>query len=160
MTVAPLCGPVGRHSTNTINAALGIVCIYEAPVFGAPISFDLFLSYNFVALSLNVLLTLMIVMRIVWHRRNFQNAVGTSAGAGGLYATVITMLAESCALYTVASLLYLALFATDSEICLVFTWAVGPSQVRTAFALTLVYRYIESCLTMMVCRSSLPISSF
>ena len=143
MTVASLCGPVGRHSTNTTNAALGIAYIYKTSVSDAPIPFDLFLSYNSVALSLNVLLTLMIVMRIVWHRRNFKNAVGTSAGAGGLYTTVINMLAESCALYTVASLLYLVPFATDSEISLVFTWAVGPFQVRTAFALPSVYRYIE-----------------
>ena len=160
MPVAFLCGLVGGHSTNTTNAALGIVCIYEVPILGTPISIDTYLSYNFVALSLNVLLTLMIIARIMWHRRNTQNVVGTSAGVGGLYTTVITMLVESCALYTVASLLYLVPVAAGSEISIVFTWAVGSFQVRTVFALPLAYHYTESCITTMVSRSLLPISSF
>ena len=162
MPVASLCGPIGRHSTNTINAALGVVFIHESVVtpWEGPVFLDVFFSYNFVALSLNVLLTLMIIVRIMLHRRNIINAMGTSAGVSGLYTTVITMLVESCAPYTIAYLLYLVPMATGSDITFVFTLVLGSLQVRTVFALPLGHRYIEPRLTTMVYRSLLPISSF
>lgn len=62
--------------------------------------------YFAVSLSLNVLLTSMIVIRLILHRRNIQNAMGASAGAGQLYGAVITILVESSALYAVSFLLF------------------------------------------------------
>ena len=112
-----------------------IITPFEGPIF-----FDLFFSYHFVALSLNDLLTLMMIIRIIWYRRNFQNVVGTSAGVSGLYTTVITILVESCAPYTVACLLYLVPTAAGSDISFVFEWAIAPFQVRTVFALPLACR--------------------
>ena len=64
--------------------------------------------YLSISVSLNVLLTLMIVTRLALHIRNIRTAIGTPAGIGGSYRTVITMLIESSALYAVSSLLVIA----------------------------------------------------
>jgi len=46
----------------------------------------------------------MIVVRLALHGRNIRAATGTAAGITGLYKTVSTMFIESCALFTVSSL--------------------------------------------------------
>ena len=51
--------------------------------------------YLSVSVSLNILLTLMIVIRLILHTRNVRTAMGMS-GIGGLYKTIIVMLIESC----------------------------------------------------------------
>ena len=66
------------------------------------------LAYFSVSLSLNVLLILMIVIRLILHTKNTRNALGI-AGIGGLCKTVVTMLIESCALYAVGSVLVIVL---------------------------------------------------
>ena len=62
--------------------------------------------YFSISVSLNVLLTLMIVVRLVLHARNIRAVMGSPGGIGGLYKTIITMLVESCALYAASSLLF------------------------------------------------------
>jgi len=62
------------------------------------------IPYLSISVSLNVLLTLMIVVRLVLHGRNIRAATGSAAGITGLYKTVSTTLIESCALFTVTSL--------------------------------------------------------
>ena len=56
-------------------------------------------------ISLNVILTLMIIVRLALHTRNNRGALGAPGGIAGVYKAVITMLIESCALYTVGSVL-------------------------------------------------------
>ena len=56
-----------------------------------------------ISVSLNVLLTLMIVIRLVLHGRTIRAATGSAAGINGLYKTVSTILIESCALFAVSS---------------------------------------------------------
>ena len=60
--------------------------------------------YLSISVSLNVLLTLMIVVRLVLHGRNLRAATGSPAGIGGLYKAISTTLIESCALFAVSSL--------------------------------------------------------
>ena len=57
--------------------------------------------------SLNVLLTLMIVARLVWYNRNVRNAMCASDGVGAWYRATITMFVESCAPYAISLLIYL-----------------------------------------------------
>ena len=56
-----------------------------------------------ISASLNVLLTLMIVIRLVLHGRKIRTATGSPAEISRLQA-VSTILIESCALFTVSSL--------------------------------------------------------
>jgi len=62
------------------------------------------IPYLSISVSLNVLLTLMIVIRLVLHGREIRAATGSGAGISGLYKSVSTMLIESCALFAVTSL--------------------------------------------------------
>ena len=106
-------GSVGMYlscsrTTVTLRAdvggtAMGIILIYQTTT---PITSTWFgLPYLSISLSLNVILTLMIVVRLILHGKNIRAATGSSAGIGGLYKTISTMLIESCALYAVTSIL-------------------------------------------------------
>ena len=74
------------------------------PTYYPPILPPFSLPYLSISVSLNVLLTLMIIIRLVLHDRNIRAATGFRAGISGLYKTVSIMLIESCALFTVSSL--------------------------------------------------------
>lgn len=91
------------------------------------------LSYYSVCVSLTVLLTLMIVVRLFLHRRDIRNALGKSAGIDGLYITIVTMLVESYALYAVTFLVYIGLWATNNFMAAIFAAAIGEVQVRYYF---------------------------
>lgn len=58
------------------------------------------LSFSVISVSLNILLTLMIVIRLIMHKRKTRNAIGTVCKSGGLINTVVTMLIKSCAIPT------------------------------------------------------------
>ena len=76
---------------------------------------DFGLPHLSITVSLDVLLTLTIVTRIVLHGRNVRAATASRAGISGLYKTISTMLIESSALYAVTSLLLIALWAAGSD---------------------------------------------
>jgi len=104
--------------TNSIDLGMGIVILYFQhqgytglipihPHFGIPC-----LS---ISVSLNVLLTLMIVIRLVLHGRNICATTGSTAGISGLYKAVSTMLVESCALFAVSSLVVVAALVRTAD---------------------------------------------
>jgi len=68
-----------------------------------------------ISVSLNVLLTLMIVIRLILHGRQIRTATGSAFGITGLYKTVSTMLVESCALFAVSSLVVIGALAAHSS---------------------------------------------
>ena len=72
------------------------------------------IPYLSISVSLNILLTLMIVIRLVLHGGNVRAATGSPAGIGGMYKTIATMLIESSALYAVTSLLVIGPSFTGS----------------------------------------------
>ena len=67
------------------------------------------IPYFLISLLLNILLTLMIIVRLALHHRQIQNAMGTRA-SGRLYTTIITILVESCALYAFTFLLLIVMW--------------------------------------------------
>jgi len=87
------------------------------------------ISYLSISLSLNILLTLMIVTRLVLHSRNIRTAMGASSGLTGLYKTVVTMLIESSAVFTASSLLFLGFWGSRSHIGEVFSAIYAEAQV-------------------------------
>ena len=87
-------------------------------------------AYFSISVSLNVLLTLMIVIRIVLHTKATRAALGIT-GIGGLSKAIITMLIESCALHTTSSLLVLGpMSADDNPITNFFIPLLPVTQVR------------------------------
>ena len=86
------------------------------------------LAYFSISLSLNVLLTLMIVVRLVLHSRNTRTALG-GTGIGGLCKAIVTMLVESCALYAITSLLVLGPWSAQNSIIETFSPILAETQV-------------------------------
>ena len=97
---------------------MGITFVYQAVILTG-ITWS-GLPYYSISLSLNVLLTLMIIIRLIVHGRNTRAALGVT-GIGGLYKTDITMLVESCAIFTVSSLLVIG------------PWGAGKSPIVNFF---------------------------
>lgn len=88
------------------------------------------LPYLSISISLNVLLTLMIVVRLVLHSRSIRAAMGTSSGIGSLYRATVAMLIESSALYAVSSLLVIGLWVARGGAAEIFLPILCEAQVR------------------------------
>ena len=99
--------------------------------------------YLSISVSLNVLLTLMIIIRLILHGRQIRAAAGSAFGITGLYKTVSTMLIESCALFAVCSLVVIvalavyqnsinpAVFLPGNYMVDIFFPILAETQVRT-----------------------------
>lgn len=83
----------------------------------SPCDIDLSTPHYLLSLSLNVLLTTIIVIRLVWFRKEIKDAMGASAiTSSGLYKAVITMLIESFALYASIFALFIGFWSTGSPV--------------------------------------------
>ena len=87
------------------------------------------MPYYLISLSLNILLTIMIAIQLIRHSRNIRNAMGSTTN-NGLYNTVVTVLVESCVLYALGSLLFVAPLGAQSPVQAIFGWSFGKVQVR------------------------------
>ena len=97
--------------------------------FSITTTLDFGLPYLSISVSLNVLLTVMIVVRLALHSRSIPSARG-AAGTIGLYRTIITMLIESSALYAVNSLLLIGLWGAGNRTADTFLPILAETQVR------------------------------
>lgn len=70
--------------------------------------------YLSISLSLNVILTFMIVTRLFLHNRVIRNAVGPLSSPSGYTKFANTILIESCALSAVTSLMYIGSWGTGN----------------------------------------------
>ena len=92
---------------NVVYTVTGIMCVYKTAQPNDNIwttgAINPGLPYLLLSLPLNILITLMIVIRLILHSRRTRNATGSLASIGKLYRTVATMLIESSALYSLSS---------------------------------------------------------
>ena len=95
--------------------------------------FDVWVVYQSIALSLGVILTFMIIIRLALHAKNVRSAIGASAGGAGLYTAVVTMLVESYALYVINYLLFIGLATTGSPYQYIASPLLSSAQVSGAF---------------------------
>ena len=127
-----------RHSANVTNAGMGITLVYKTSqpvsIWG---SLNLGTPFYSIALSLNVLLTLMIATRLILHSRDIRNALGPLVRADRLYVTLVTILVESSALFAANSLLYIGPLYAGSSLSGVFITPLTVTQVRSAITLSL-----------------------
>ena len=110
-----------------MNVAMGIVLVYQNIEVSGPIWSNV--PYYSISLSLNVLLTLMITVRLILHARNTRTALGIP-GVGGLCKAIVTMLVESCALYAINSLLVVVPLGLNNPLTNVFGSILTETQVR------------------------------
>ena len=87
-----------------------------------------------ISASLNILLTLMIVIRLVLHGRSIHVTTGSPAGLSGLYKTFATTFIESSALYAGISSVVIGLWATDNNASFAFVPALCIIQVCASAA--------------------------
>jgi len=127
--------PAARLWANFVNIAMGILFIYQTSQPNSSIwnnvAINFGLPYFSISISLNVLLTLMIVIRLVLHSRNIRSAMGAPVGISGLYKAIVTMLIESSALYAVNSLLFIGPWGAGSHAADIFLPILAETQVRT-----------------------------
>lgn len=120
----------------TVNPGMGITFTYQIAQpnssFWNSTAIDFGLPYFSISLSLNVLLTFLIVARLVMHSRNVRAAMGAPSGASGLYRAIVTMLIESCALYAVNSLLFVGPWGAGSHVADIFLPILAEIQVRVS----------------------------
>ena len=115
---------------NVIETAVGILWSYHiAKKDDSWPNYDT--AYMAICVALNVLLTLMIIIRLALHIRNIRNAIGASPGLGGLYTTVITILVESSALNALAYTLHIV--STFDFAAYIFSAPLGETQVSVFF---------------------------
>jgi len=115
---------------NVINIAMGIVILASHSCGWGNVRF--ILPHLSISVSLNVLLTLMIVIRLILHGRNVRAAIGSPTGMSRLCKTVVTMLIESSALYAVNSLLLIGLWAAGNPASGIFLPTISQSQVSSS----------------------------
>ena len=83
-----------------------------------------------ISVSLDVLLTLMIIARLVLISRDIRNAMNAPFKMSGLYKAVITILSESSALYAVTFLLWIGTWVTNNSFQHFFFPLLAQTQVR------------------------------
>lgn len=141
MYLATICASSGALRglpANITIAAMGVAFLYllsqpdsiaqnSLSRFGTP-----FLS---ISLALNLLLTLMIVVRLVWHNRNIRKATEISSGIGGMCKAIATILIESYALYAISAILYIRPYGSPTVIQFLFWPIIAETQVRAALSL-------------------------
>ena len=113
---------------NVANIAMGTVVVYQTTQL---LSSDwAIIPYFSISLSLNVLLTLMIVIRLTLYARSIRTPMG-EIGSGGLCKAIVTMFIESCAINAVISVLVLGLIGANSPTSVIFVFILPETQVRS-----------------------------
>ena len=96
------------------------------------------LPYLSLSLTLNIVLTIAIVFRLLSFRYQIVSALGPKFGAQ--YTSIAAMTIESAALYSTVSIAFLALFGIGNAVSQVFLQSLSQFQVRlvrTAYHLLL-----------------------
>jgi hypothetical protein len=121
--------------TDITDTAMGIMLLDQTAQahdeFWTSVPADFGVPYFSISLVLNVLLTLMIIIRLIRHSKSVRNAMGAqAAGVTGLYKIIITMFIESSALYTTSYLLFIGPWGATNYAEYIFYPALANIQVR------------------------------
>ena len=123
--------PATILGANFINTVMGILyqVVGSKDTGYSSVVTGFGLPYLSISISLNILLTLIIIIRLILHTRNIRTAMGIT-GIGGLSKAIVTMLIESCALYTINSLLVIVSWVTGYNDVVTFVPFLAQTQVR------------------------------
>lgn len=97
------------------------------------------IPYFSVSLSLNILLTIMIVLRLVLRGRSVREVMGPiqNIRPNKFYKAIITIVVESCALYSISSVLNIGPWCTNNPVQFAFFPILVQSQVIAPFLVIL-----------------------
>jgi hypothetical protein len=97
----------------------------QSPWSASGVNFTI--PYFSMSLALNILVTILIVIRLLLFRRRVNKLLGKSHGAQ--YASLAAMIVESAAMYSSFALLFLIPFALNSTVSQLFIQSLSPVQV-------------------------------
>lgn len=124
-------------TANVADLVMGIFIIYEncRRELSAVIYFAncLAVPYYSIALSLNSILTLMIVIRLALHSKYLRDAMGPLSRPDRLYITIITILIESSALYAITFIGYIGPWWAKESLGDALLPLLSQVQVRVVF---------------------------
>jgi succinate-acetate transporter protein len=111
---------------------MGILVLFEtnlpASNLWTALSVKFTLSYFSLSLSLNVLLTFLIVIRLLLHRQRTRKHLGAKHATH--YTSIAAMLVESSALYSAFSLIFIVSYARNSPVQNLFLPVLAEVQVN------------------------------
>ena len=85
-------------------------------------------SYYVISLSVNIILTILITIRLLLFRRQVASAL--SPEYGKQYVSLATIIIESAAIYSLFALLFIISYAVNNPINQIFLTLASISQVR------------------------------
>ena len=114
---------MGIATMTTFDSSYGNTWSDDYP----PFTHGFGLAYLVISVLLNVFLTSMVVLWLSRHSRDFQTATGTS---DGVYEAIMRMFIESCAIFTVNSVLVIGPSIVGSPLAEIFLPILAQTQVR------------------------------
>jgi len=98
--------------------------------------------YWSLSIALNIILTSLIVSKILWMRRSVSQSLGSQHSKQ--YTSIVAMLIESAAMYSIAGLVYIICYGINSSAQQIFITILGEAQVRfnVLYALGLVTNHV------------------
>lgn len=120
------------------SMAAGLGFIYETSqpgtiVWKITLIMDFGIPWFSISCSLNILLTLMIVGRLILYSKRERRTKESPRGVNGLYRAVATILIESCAIYAINSLLFIGLWGAENFTEDIFLAILNMTQVIAPF---------------------------
>ncbi|KAL0059241.1 hypothetical protein AAF712_014019 [Marasmius tenuissimus] len=116
------------------SISMGVITLYKSSSPGSnlwsEITVDFALPYFTISVALNVLLTLIICFRLLWHSRLYNLAASPSKGS---YRRIVAMLVESCALYALFSVLFIGTYASGNYMSNFFLPVLSQVQIISPF---------------------------
>ncbi|KAG2123756.1 hypothetical protein DEU56DRAFT_829078 [Suillus clintonianus] len=97
------------------------------------------IPYPSLSLALNIIVTIVIVLRLLTYRYHISKVLGSSYGTQ--YTSIAAMLIESAALYSVFSVAFLTLFLLNSPVAEIFVDSLN--QIQVIAMLLIVFRVAQ-----------------
>ncbi|KAJ6594171.1 hypothetical protein B0H19DRAFT_919928 [Mycena capillaripes] len=89
--------------------------------------------YFAMSLALNILVTILIIVRLMLYRKRINQALPSGSSHGAQYVSLAAMVFESAAIYSVFSLLFLVPFTMNHPLSQLFIQALSPVQIMSSF---------------------------
>lgn len=131
MLCASICACSGLFLGDILtgDTVLGIMALVQTSRALPFRDVDIMLSYYVMSVSLNIIVTLLIVGRLFYYRHWMFQTLGRS-NTSACYANISAMLIESASLYSVFAILFLVPFGMGNALGNVFLQTVSQVQVR------------------------------
>ncbi|KAG2068818.1 hypothetical protein BDR04DRAFT_1078945 [Suillus decipiens] len=123
----------------TASFAMGIMWLLQVATDSPYFSINYTIPYFSLSLALNIIITIVIVLRLLTYRYRISSALGSSYGTQ--YTSIAAMIVESAALYSAFSVAFLILFNLNNPISEIFIEAL--TQVQITAMLLIVFRVAQ-----------------